>query len=309
MKKYISILLLVIIMFSFNSVGYAFLDTLLGAAGKSLPQNVSRVMNGSEFEYMAKEVQKLGYLFDMIQVLNLTKEQNIDNSAMMNMMLGNSGFVDFFMNSGLDLSEMTKEDIEEYILTRIEDILNNLDTTFKTTDFEGVDQDTKESVNEEIEKKMDSNIDNTLEEIFNREKTSDGTYGYYKYDNEGKTDREIYTEKVDELKEKYNDTLDFYSYIEMMYGDQAIEGSVAEFVDQETSNINILDNQIKEIDKGNLNYNIKMLVLLQAQANRINLKKLQSDKDLNQQLLIMNTILSKQNFIDEYNTIKANHFK
>jgi len=157
---------------------------------------------------------------------------------------------------------------------------------------------------------MDISVDNVLEEMFNRSKNDEGIYDYYTYDKGEKTDKEIYTEKVDKLKEKYNDYKEFFAYIDIMYGDEPVEGSLDDFINKEINNINIFDEEINtSIDKGNLNYNLKMLIALQSQANRISLKNLKANKDLNQQILILNTILTKKDLVEEYNDVKLNHFK
>lgn len=292
MVKRLLLSIMLVLVFSYSS--FAFIP----GVDQAIPQATYRVLMGSEFEYIAKEVQKIDYLFSMTTSMGNNFERNVDNSYLMNILMGSDSFIDALRTR--DLSSMSKEDIDQFLITELDKIFSDV---HKVSLY--LEKELPPAQKSKIEKKTNviTSKDNpVVNEMIYR--AGEGEKQKIKnHEEEFKAD-------VINLNEKRKEFDQYYKGMVANYGleDDPVEGSTTEYIHKQKENLqNTRQSFEQNLDKTSLVVAMRTLNMLMLQNNENQIKILEALKDNNYLLLMLNGNSFKENLNNEYRDIRIKY--
>ena len=261
------------------------------------PTPVYRIPAGQELEYISKLVQELNYLFELNEKGAKIFANDLDNSAMMSLMMGNGDIIDVIAND--DLHKMSREELSQWFEN---DIMEIYDGTIDL--FEDVPEDIQNIRNQEAQIEVNYIMEEPVPGVSELKK-------YANQDPENKNNTENKKKLIEKAKivnKNYENSKKLYQELDKNYDQEKSQ--------LDNSNINdFIDKNANQLEKVNKNFNdnvdritpalsYKLQVQLQMQNNAMMLQMLRSMRDLNRQMLLINSILNKQNLEEELNRLK-----
>lgn len=290
-KKLLFSFILVLV---FSSSALAFVP----GVEQAIPQATYRVLMGSEFEYIAKEVQKLDYLFSMTTELGKNFERNVDNSYLMNILMGSDSFVDALQTK--DLSSMSKEEIDQFLVTELDKIFVDVHQIALY-----LNPEMSPSQKNEVDRKTDI-ITGKDNPVVNELMYRAGEIEKQKINNR----EEEFQADLNKLNQKRKEFDEYYKGMVAKYGleDEPLEGSTTDYIQRQKENLqNTRTSFEQNLDKTSLVVAMRTLNMLMLQNNENQIKILEALKDNNYLLLMLNGNSFKENLNNEYRDIRIKY--
>lgn len=288
MKKIIMFTLLII--FVLTSTTFAFFGLVDDVVESNTPQPMYRVPNGQEVEYMAKTIKQVQLLINTVDNIQRLEEQGMDQQAMMGKMLGNDQLASIVGN---DISDLSAEDWENIMWDKINDLFSQLNNTVENV--EELPEETENEIKKEVEKRVKSPVDVVLNDL--ESQIEDGNIQTYSREEK----EEVFREKVKELEDKLDLTVEYYVEVDKNYGENS---NYENYIKSEEETLNNLANELgNNLENASLPMTMKSLNVLMLQNNRINLKTLKALSDLNEQIGRIGETYHKNNIGDEFKNI------
>lgn len=288
MKKIILITLILVLTFTSNT--FALFGIFDDVIESNTPQPMYRVTGGQEIEYMLKEQIKERIMRSLREDILSLEEQNIDQSALMSVMLGNNNLTNIV---GDDFSNYSQRDWEDIIYNKIENLFSQLNNTVDET--AKLPEDKAEEVEKEVEDRIIDPVDTVITDLQSQYK--DNNIPVYTREEREK----LYKEKIEELNKRLDITVNYYANIDKKYGNNS---EYQNYINKERKSLNNISKELEEnLDNATLPMIMKSLNVLLIQNNRIQLNTLKAISDLNEQIGRIGEQYQKYNIGEEFKKI------
>ena len=258
-------------------------SSVLGQSG--VPTPTYRIPMGQEIEYMSKTLQQLNYLNNMVGKLEDTMQLDTYNSKMVGVITGNRNALDVLANE--DFDQMSGKDMENWFANDAYRLFED-----KISFISEVGEDTSEIWEENATKEVELAFEEG-DPIYRKIKEEDTEINESK-DNE---DVKQYKKRVKELQKKNERLEEEMKELKTKYDKE--ESETTHFIEKEKEKMKTRINDMQTED-----ISLKGLSELLLHNNLYQLKMIETQRDMMNQLIQINTILIKEHSKDSYMKIE-----